>query len=67
MATAGLAGAGPAVMRHTQKGVGVPDALDAKVGRRNDVVEGVAGEGGQLHALARSSRSLARRAGRCRR
>jgi hypothetical protein len=54
-------------MRHTQKGVGVPDALDAKVGRRNDVVEGVAGEGGQLHALARSSRSLARRAGRCRR
>jgi hypothetical protein len=24
--------------------VGVPDALDATVGRRNDVVEGVAGE-----------------------
>src|SRR5215211_1901997 len=31
--------------------VGVANPLDAKLGRRNDVVEGVAGEVGQLHPL----------------
>ncbi len=30
---------------------GAPDALDATLGRGGDVVEGVAGEVGQLHAL----------------
>jgi hypothetical protein len=31
--------------------VGVADALHATLGRRDDVVEGVAGEVGQLHPL----------------
>jgi hypothetical protein len=31
--------------------MGVADALDATLGRRDDVVEGVAGEVGQLHPL----------------
>jgi hypothetical protein len=31
---------------------GAADPLDATLGRRNDVVEGVAGQVGQLHASA---------------
>ncbi len=31
--------------------MGVADPLDATLGRRNDVVEGAAGQVGQLHPL----------------
>jgi hypothetical protein len=40
--------------------VGVPDALDATVGRRNDVVEGCRRRVGQLHALEAGPQALHR-------
>ena len=40
--------------------VGVPDPLDATLGRGDDVVEALAGQVGQLHALEVGPRPLDR-------
>ena len=40
--------------------VGATDPLDATLGRRNDIVKGVAGKVGQLHRLETGPQRLSR-------